>query len=217
MILCGISRDLQLLIQCAVVATVCPVGLSQDSGHLPAIPKMPPENTTVCDVAGNEASIGTQPIRLRGRVYWVLGELVMREGECRLLLEPPVTIHAKAASAGGQSVTAAHNLEVPGRHKSDAQNVQKFLRYVYARVAPTTKDVVCLVCGRYLVRATITGHFPPLVTGAGGRTESNATRAPLPNKPMQRRLIIDSVSNVTASDLYGTFYSRNKYKPVPAS
>ena len=86
-----------------------------------------------------------------------------------------------------------------------------------ARVAPVEQGAACLVCGRYHVRATIVGHLqartkPKLNSPPQkGSTRSHSSK----EERVARHLVIQSVSNVSANDLYGKLYSPDKYKTLP--
>lgn len=179
----------------------------------PTAPSPTPINTTVCMVARNADSIGEDIVRVRGHVYRVFDELVIRDKSCRFVLELPGA--PTPGTEGEPKPEAVPRLGIaPGRN---TDNLKKLLRYVNERVAPVEKGAACLVCGRYHVRATIVGHLQartrpkvnrPVQEGSNHSHSATAKR-------VARHLVIQSVSNVSASDLYGKLYSPDKYKTVP--
>ena len=178
----------------------------------PASPPEPPMNTTVCMVAEYQSSIAAQTLRVRGHVYRVFDQLIIRNDGCRLVLELP-SASAPVTGERSKTTTVLGKSVVLG---PDQYNLKSLLRYVNARVTPIKKGAVCLVCGRYHVRATIIGHLQALKEPkSDGPVESDAIHNPASlRKPTARHLVISSVSNVTASDLYGKFYNPDEFRPV---
>jgi len=155
----------------------------------------------VCVLARNKKSIDTHTVlRERGRIYRLFDELVIRNDLCRFVLDLPVagligsldTQHRAAASPSGVTV---------GGHESD-EKLRTLMRYLNARVAPVRKGAAFLVCGRYGVRATVVDHLE-----VAGKSEGYRPAKP-GAKSTTRHLVIQSVSNVKAKDLWGALYRR---------
>ena len=207
----GVAR---LLLPCLALPLACFSSAAQISQPQHKKPdSTTPMDTTVCMVADNENSIGAQILRVRGQMYWLFNELVIRDKGCRLVLELP---SATTAHTEGQQDSAA----VPRKNIASGTNddpLHVLLRYVNARVAPIRKDAACLVCGRYRVRATIVGQLQPRTRPKSSRTveAGSAHNRSSKEKRSSRHLVIEAVSNVSAIDLYGKLYSPDKYKLVP--
>jgi hypothetical protein len=173
----------------------------------------PTMNTTVCIVADYQNSLVGQTLRVRGHVYRVFDQLIIRDNGCRLVLDLP---NATAPETEGSSKTVA----IPHKgiaRDTDKENLKTLLGYVNARVIPIKKGAICLVCGRYHVTATIVGHLEALKEPRlDGPVKSDAMhKSASRGNPPPRRLVVQSVLNVTASDLYGKLYSPDEFRPVP--
>ena len=201
--------DLRAALRCWVLLLAAE-GVSQESKHAPLSPLFEaPVDTTVCVLARNHQSIDVHTaLRIRGRIYRLLDELVIRNSGCRFVVE--VASSTVPAGPDGRDMAAASPGAInSGGSTSSRENLQALLRYVDARVAPVKKGAACLVCGRYRVRATVVGH---LSGSSGSRADGGATAAA---KRGAWHLVIQSVSNISTEDLYGTLYPRDKYIPVP--
>ena len=170
-------------------------------------------NTTVCMVAEYQSSIAAQTLAVRGHVYRVFDQLIIRNDGCRLVLELP---SASAPVTGQRSKTTT----VPDKSIAlglDKDNLKTLLGYVNARVTPIKKSAICLVCGRYHVTATVVGHLEALKEPRlDGPVKSDAIHRPASRgKRPPRRFVVQLVLNVTASDLYGKLYSPDEFRPVP--
>jgi hypothetical protein len=213
------TKSLWVALCFLVLQIACPLAISQTVPYSTATLSATPVDATVCILAENAPSIGTQALRIRGRIYWLLGELVIRDNGCRYVLEVPFARAARTVKGPDQSVAMAiaHGKSSPEDGHSEG-NLQMLLRYVDASVAPIRKDAVCLVCGRYRVSATIVGHLRVRSkSGLGGSAESSMDHQRLAGRSEPGPLIIDSVSNINAVDLYGTLYSPKEYKPLSSS
>jgi len=162
-------------------------------------------------VADSEDVIGEQTLRLRGRIYWVFNELVIRDKGCRFLLELPAAATTYTEGKRAPATSDQKTVE-PG-----TKALRTLLRYVNARVIPVGKGAVCLVCGRYRVSATVVGKLQPRVKKksrkpSGGASAHNHSS---PERRSSRHLLVEEVSNVSAIDLYGKLYSPDKYKLAP--
>ena len=98
-------------------------------------------NTTVCMAAQYQNSIAAQTLRVRGHVYRVFDQLIIRNEGCRLVLELP-SPSAPATVERSKTVTAPGNSMALG---TDNDSLKTLLRYVNARVTPIKKGAVCLV------------------------------------------------------------------------
>jgi hypothetical protein len=177
-------------LQIGLLASTTLVGQNQ----LPPTPEPSPMSVSFCSLASDLPSSVGLTVTVRARVIPTLGVLTMFDSDCDkfIVLTYP----------NNPSTLAALRRSKP---------FHQFQYYLEAKVKPKDAKYQCITCNRYEVRATVTGLVQYVNRGKPPQKNKGPQRPAARTKNIG--LVVRSVSEVTAKDLYGTFYDRRKYLP----
>jgi hypothetical protein len=163
-----------------------------------------PVPTSVCEIARSPASFDGKLVRLRATVvsgFEAFGIDDPNNKKCGMIwLSYPGGGPVASTSFG----PATPNLQRPPVRLKNDRQLKRFQELLDAHMYPRSRGTDCIGCGRYNVTATFTGRLDYAGKGHGfGHLNAYKTR-----------LVLESVSNVSALDL-ASHYDPRLFSPTP--
>jgi len=170
-------------------------------------------DATVCEVLANPQSFDGKIVRIKGTVVAGLDEFAITDPTCKqnlraIWLAYPEGTKAKAGALAVVQLQAAKNSAVsgstPGRAAVKLDRNKDFKEFDALLSTPHKGGGICLGCGKYVVKATLTGRLdgvaaPGVVRDATGKI--TAVRGFGNMNYYTARLVLQSVTDISQQEI----------------